>query len=131
MPKSPSKPSPDADGPPSPFSGSYDLAVLRQRARKASNFLKALSNENRLLLLCLISDRERSVTELETILALRQPTVSQQLARLRNDGLVSPRREGKVIYYRIASDEVRRTISLMYDIFCRDLMAPAPKSSGR
>lgn len=129
MPKSPAKPSSDADGPSSPFSGTYDLAVLRQRARKASNFLKALSNENRLLLLCLISDRERSVTELETILALRQPTVSQQLARLRNDGLVAPRREGKVIYYRLASDEVRRTINLVYELFCRDLMGTPQKTA--
>ena len=93
MPKSPAKPSSGAAGPSSPFVGTLDFVVLCQRARKASNFLKALSNENRLLLLCLISDRERSVTELETILALRQPTVSQQLARLRNDGLVAPRRE--------------------------------------
>ncbi|HEY7643895.1 MAG TPA: metalloregulator ArsR/SmtB family transcription factor [Hyphomicrobiales bacterium] len=129
MPKSPAKPSSDAAGPSSPFAGTPDLAVLRQRARKASNFLKALSNENRLMLLCLISDRERSVTELETILALRQPTVSQQLARLRNDGLVAPRREGKVIYYRLASDEVRRTINLGYELFCRDLMGPPRKTA--
>jgi DNA-binding transcriptional ArsR family regulator len=131
MPKSPAKPSPAADGSSSHFSGGYDLPALRQRARKASTFLKALSNENRLLLLCLISDRERSVTELETILALRQPTVSQQLARLRNDGLVAPRREGKAIYYRLASDDVRRTIGLVYEIFCRDLTAAAQKGAGR
>jgi DNA-binding transcriptional ArsR family regulator len=132
MPKTPAKLPPDKDKSfVSPFSGPFDLTVLKAQARKASSFLKALSNENRLLLLCLISDRERSVTELETILALRQPTVSQQLARLRNDGLVAPRREGKIIYYRIASDEVRRTISLLYEMFCREIMEAQRNSAGR
>lgn len=97
---------------------SPELDALMRRARAASDFLKALSHENRLLLLCLLAERERSVTELENILSLRQPTVSQQLARLRLDGLVATRREGKAIYYSLASDDVRRVISVIYSIFC-------------
>jgi DNA-binding transcriptional ArsR family regulator len=99
---------------------SPDLERLMQRARAASDFLKALSHESRLLLLCLIAERERSVTDLETILALRQPTVSQQLARLRMDELVKTRRDGKTMYYSLANDDVHRMIELIYDIFCRD-----------
>lgn len=91
-----------------------------RKARGASDFLKALSHESRLLLLCLLAERERSVTDLETILALRQPTVSQQLARLRMDELVKTRRDGKTMYYSLANDDVRRMIELIYDIFCRD-----------
>lgn len=99
---------------------SPQLEKMFVNARRASDFLKALAHETRLLLLCLLSERERSVTELEQILSLRQPTVSQQLARLRLDGLVTTRRDGKTIYYRINDDDIRRVISVVYDIFCRD-----------
>ena len=97
---------------------SVELDQLMRKSRKASNFLKALSHENRLLLLCLLAERERSVTELENILSLRQSAVSQQLARLRYDGMVDTRRDGKTIYYSLANDDVRRVISVVYDIFC-------------
>jgi DNA-binding transcriptional ArsR family regulator len=99
---------------------SPQLERLMRNARDASDFLKALSHENRLLLLCLLSERERSVGELENILSLRQAAVSQQLARLRLDGLVTTRRDGKTVYYSIANDSVRRVISVMYDIFCEE-----------
>ena len=101
---------------------SPELDQLMRKARKASNFLKALSHENRLLLLCLLAEGERSVTELENILSMRQSAVSQQLARLRYDGMVDTRRDGKTIYYSLANEDVRRVISVVYDIFC----APAP-----
>lgn len=97
-----------------------DLEYFKAQARKASGFLKALAHENRLLMLCLVAERERSVTELETILSMRQPAVSQQLARLRMDGLVTTRREGKTIYYSLASEDVRRIMAVLYDIFCRE-----------
>ncbi|MGL4637200.1 MAG: ArsR/SmtB family transcription factor [Beijerinckiaceae bacterium] len=97
---------------------SPELDELMQKARRASDFLKALSHENRLLLLCLMAEGERSVGELETILSMRQSAVSQQLARLRLDGMVTTRREGKVVYYRLANDDVRRIIGVIYDIFC-------------
>ncbi|MGO9546063.1 MAG: ArsR/SmtB family transcription factor [Rhodomicrobium sp.] len=99
---------------------SPQLDKIMSNARRASDFLKALAHETRLLLLCLLAERERSVTELENLLSLRQPTVSQQLARLRLDGLVTTRREGKTIYYRINDDEVRSVIAVVYDIFCRE-----------
>ena len=88
-------------------------------AKRASNFLKALAHESRLVILCILAEREKSVSELEHELDLRQPTVSQQLARLRADGLVSTRRDGKVIYYSLASDEARIIIGAIYDVFCR------------
>ena len=97
---------------------SPELDLLMRKARKASNFLKALSHENRLLLLCLLAERERSVTELENILSLRQSAVSQQLARLRYDGMVDTRRDGKTIYYSLASEEARVVVGAVYEVFC-------------
>jgi DNA-binding transcriptional ArsR family regulator len=103
---------------PEPDALSAELAQMRDKARGASDFLKALAHEHRLLLLCLLSERERSVTELEELLALRQTTVSQQLARLRFDGLVTTRREGKAIYYSVADDRTRAFMKVVYDMFC-------------
>ena len=97
---------------------SPELDQLMRKARKASNFLKALSHESRMLLLCLLAERERSVSDLENILSLRQSAVSQQLARLRYDGMVDTRRDGKTIYYSLANEDVRRVIGVIYDIFC-------------
>lgn len=79
--------------------------------------LKALAHEGRLVILSLLCTRERSVTELETILSLRQPAVSQQLARLRADNLVKTRREGKLIYYSIASDEAKALVKALADLY--------------
>lgn len=95
-----------------------ELKDLMQSATLASDLLKAVANENRLLLLCLLAEGEKSVTELESILELRQPTVSQQLARLRADNLVNHRRDGKTIHYSLASEEVREIIGLLYRMFC-------------
>lgn len=91
---------------------------MLQGAAQAAEFLKALANENRLLILCHLSEGEMSVSELEDALGLRQPTLSQQLARLRTDQLVDTRRVGKTIYYSLASDEVGQLLELMYGLFC-------------
>src|SRR6266851_10096500 len=80
---------------------------MQDNAKRAADFLKALAHENRLMILCILSQGEKSVSELERLLSLRQPTVSQQLARLRADGLVETRRDGKTIYYSLASEEAR------------------------
>ncbi|WP_166417509.1 ArsR/SmtB family transcription factor [Cochlodiniinecator piscidefendens] len=88
-------------------------------ATEAANFLKALSHEGRLKILCNLCTGEKSVTELETLLCARQAAVSQQLSRLRADGMVHARREGKAVYYSIADQRVQRTIDLMYDMFCK------------
>ncbi|NVK06585.1 MAG: helix-turn-helix transcriptional regulator, partial [Marivivens sp.] len=87
-------------------------------AQEAANFLKAISHEGRLLILCHLSAGEKSVTELEDLISARQAAVSQQLARLRLEGLVTPRRDGKTIYYRLTDDRPRQMIDLVYDMFC-------------
>lgn len=94
-----------------------DQAMLAGAAQ-AADFLKSLGNENRLLILCHLSEGEMSVSELESALGLRQPTLSQQLARLRTDELVATRRDGKTIYYSLASAEVGKLLELMYSLFC-------------
>jgi DNA-binding transcriptional ArsR family regulator len=99
---------------------STELERMTDNAKRASDFLKALAHESRLMMLCILAEGEKSVSELEQELGLRQPTVSQQLARLRADGLVSTRREGKTIYYTVASDDTRTVIGAIYDVFCRN-----------
>jgi DNA-binding transcriptional ArsR family regulator len=95
-----------------------DVGRMAPRAREASAFLKALAHESRLMILCDLLHGEKSVGELEALLASRQSTVSQQLARLRLEGLVAARRDGKTIYYSIASDKARSVIGALYDSFC-------------
>ena len=94
------------------------LNELLEQARKASDLLKALSHESRLLILCLLAEGEKSVSELEQIMDMPQAAVSQQLARLRFDRLVNTRREGRVVYYSIASAEVSSIIETLYTLFC-------------
>lgn len=88
-------------------------------AQLASDFLKAMSHETRLVILCLLLDGRKSVGELEQKLQLRQPFVSQQLARLRADELVEAQRDGKNVYYSIARPEVGEIISSLYRAFCK------------
>ena len=87
-------------------------------AKEASGFLKGLANENRLMILCSLAEGEKNVSELEAMLNVRQPTLSQQLARLRSDNLVSTRRDAKAIDYSLASEEARQIIRLMFQLFC-------------
>ena len=94
-----------------------DLATMMSNAREASNFLKAVAHTNRLMLLCILARREHSVTELEALLSERQTTVSQQLARLRLDDLVTTRREGKTVYYRLADGDLIKFIRLIHEMF--------------
>lgn len=89
-------------------------------ATRASNFLKTVSHEGRLMILCHLVTGEKSVTELEDLLSARQAAVSQQLSRLRLEGLVIPRREGKAIYYRLADNRPKRILELVYELFCED-----------
>lgn len=95
-----------------------DVDELMRNAKAASDFLKALSHESRLVILCLLTEGEKSVTEIENLLKLRQPAVSQQLARLRADDLVETRRDGKNIYYSLARSEVREVIQALHSAFC-------------
>ncbi len=97
-----------------------DMEKMMKNAQRASNFLKAISHEGRLMILCHLSSGEKSVTELEDLLSARQAAVSQQLSRLRLEGLVTPRRDGKAIYYRLADDRPTQIMEVVYDLFCRD-----------
>jgi DNA-binding transcriptional ArsR family regulator len=96
-----------------------EVDLMAESARECSEFLKALAHESRLLILCDLLAGEKSVGELEEFLSLRQSTVSQQLARLRLEGLVTARRDGKTIYYSIANDKVRAVIGVLYNTFCK------------
>ncbi len=97
-----------------------DLDKMAENALNASNFLKAISHEGRLMILCHLASGEKSVTELEDLLSARQAAVSQQLSRLRFEGIVIPRREGKTIYYSLADDRPKQIMEVVYDLFCRD-----------
>lgn len=97
-----------------------DMDVMAANALKASGFLKAISHEGRLMILCHLASGEKSVTQLEELLSARQAAVSQQLSRLRLEGLVTPRRDGKTIYYSLADDRPRKIMEVVYDLFCRD-----------
>ena len=94
------------------------LDQMMDKATIATNYMKAISHEGRLMILCHLATGEKSVTELEELLSARQAAVSQQLGRLRLDGLVTPRRDGKTIYYSLADDRSRRIIGLVYELFC-------------
>jgi DNA-binding transcriptional ArsR family regulator len=99
---------------------SEDMERMIGNAERAANFLKALGHEGRLMILCHLASGEKSVTELEDLLSSRQAAVSQQLTRLRLEGLVKPRRDGKTIYYRLTDDRAREIIEVVYDLFCRN-----------
>jgi len=96
-----------------------DPQDMTRQSEAAASFLKALSHEGRLMILCHLSSGEKSVTELEQLLSTRQAAVSQQLARLRLEGLVSCRRDGKVMYYALADNKARQMIDLVYKMFCQ------------
>lgn len=96
-----------------------EIDQMMENARLATNFLKAVAHEGRLMLLCHLASGEKSVTELEQLLSARQAAVSQQLARLRLEGLVRFRRDGKAMYYRLSDDRARRLIETVYDMFCK------------
>ncbi len=95
-----------------------DLDTMRAGAQEACSMMKVLSNPDRLLLLCGLAEGERNVGELEQTLGIVQPTLSQQLAVLRTEGLVSTRRDGKNIYYQIASTQALALMQLLYTQFC-------------
>ncbi|KFX70731.1 ArsR family transcriptional regulator [Pseudomonas taeanensis MS-3] len=101
-----------------PGETTLDIQQLRTNANAAGQLLKTLANPDRLLLLCQLSQGERNVSELETLLGIQQPTLSQQLAVLRREELVATRREGKQIYYRISSPAALAVIGTLYQLFC-------------
>jgi DNA-binding transcriptional ArsR family regulator len=95
-----------------------DVKTMEVAADSASDLLKSLANRHRLLIICQLVDGERSVGELAEFLSLRDSTVSQHLALLRKDGLVSARRDAQTIYYSIASDPARELLKTLYQVYC-------------
>jgi len=95
-----------------------DSAIMESAANQASDLLKALSNRHRLLIICQLIDGEHSVGNLAEFLGLRDSTVSQHLALLRKDGLVSARRDAQTIYYSIASEPAREVLKALYQVYC-------------
>jgi DNA-binding transcriptional ArsR family regulator len=102
--------------------------IMESAADRASDLLKALSNRHRLLIICQLIDGERSVGDLAEFLSLRDSTVSQHLALLRKDGLVSARRDAQTIYYSIASDPAREILKTLYQVFCAPPKATKARS---
>ncbi len=95
-----------------------DMDAMGKNAVAATDFLKAIAHEGRLMILCRLANGECSVTDLEDMLSARQAAVSQQLSRLRLEGLVKTRREGKSVYYSLADERAQRLIPVLYDMFC-------------
>jgi len=95
-----------------------DPDALRGAAAKAVGALKLLANEDRLLLLCQLSQGEMCVSDLEQKLGIHQPTLSQQLGVLRNEGVVNTRRDGKNIFYSVADPALLEILAVLYRIYC-------------
>ena len=101
------------------YSGeTLSMKNIQENAKLASNFLKGMANETRLVILCTLAEGEKNVSALKDILGIRQPTLSQQLTRLRVDKLVRTRRESKQIFYSLASEEAELVLGLLYKMFC-------------
>jgi DNA-binding transcriptional ArsR family regulator len=103
---------------PATMKSRVNVGRMRAAAQEATAALRALANEDRLLLLCELSRGERSVSELEESLDIQQPTLSQQLGVLRAEGLVGTRREGKFIHYSVADRKVLALLDALYDLYC-------------
>jgi DNA-binding transcriptional ArsR family regulator len=103
-----------------------DLDWMRNQAGQVVSLLKVIGNPDRLLLLCQMLQGEYSVGELEELLDTQQPTLSQQLGVLRNEGLVATRRDGKYIYYRVSHPHVQVILEVLHQLYCS---APAPTNS--
>ncbi len=95
-----------------------NIMEMRNSARSASELMKILANENRLMILCQLVAGEKSVGELVELLDLSQPTVSQQLARLKNQGFVSYRKNAQTVYYSLKGEAAQKVITVLYEIYC-------------
>ena len=108
---------------------------IQHSVERASALLKAMSNKRRLLILCYLSESERSVGELCTMVELSQSALSQHLAKLRHDGLVKTRRSAQTVYYSITPGEVESILHTLHQLYCTTLTAPSllnqPPAPGR
>jgi len=108
-------------------SNSHPARDMELHASDAAGLMKALGNESRLMILCVLAEGERSVSDLNTIVPLSQSALSQQLARLRQQKLVTTRRESQTIYYSLAEGPADRVINLLHDIYCGSAVECPPK----
>ena len=111
---------------------SCEATDLQANVEEASGFLKKLSNPDRLLICCALLEAERSVRDLEDVLGIRQPGLSQQLAELREAGLIVGRKEGKHVFYHLADPRVAAFIHTMHRLFCTtDVVPPTNHETDR
>jgi ArsR family transcriptional regulator len=103
-----------------------NMKQMRKAAGQATAMLRVLANEDRLLLLCQLTQGEACVSELEELLGIHQPTLSQQLGILRSEKIVSTRREGKKIYYRVSDPRAVSLLTTLYGLYC-----PVPRRTSR
>ena len=96
----------------------HPASDMHEHAADAAGLMKALGNESRLMILCMLTEGEHSVSDLNEIIPLSQSALSQQLARLRQQGLVKTRRESQTIFYSLANGPADRVIHLLHDIYC-------------
>jgi DNA-binding transcriptional ArsR family regulator len=96
------------------------VEVLEKNAERASELLSAMANPRRLMVLCKLLEGEKSVTMLAQSVGLSQSALSQHLAKLRDKGLVTTRRDAQTIWYAIASREVHDVLSTLYGLYCAD-----------
>jgi DNA-binding transcriptional ArsR family regulator len=109
------------------------VETLQNKATEAAEFMRLFSTPSRLMLLCHIAQQERSVGEIQNDLGLKQPALSQQLAELRQAGLVKTRRESRAIHYSIADERVEAVMDLLLMLFCGtdgDMQLPQSGHSG-
>jgi len=107
-----------ADQPVAPRPLSPEAEQMKSNVLDASGFLKKLSNPDRLLVVCALVEGERSVRQLEDMLGIRQPGLSQQLAELREGGLITGRKEGKAVFYRLADPRIEGFVAKLHEMFC-------------
>lgn len=105
------------------------MEQMREHAADAARLMSALGNESRLMILCLLAEGEQSVGDINAIVPLSQSALSQQLARLRAQGLVETRRESQTIYYTLADGPAGKVIHLLHDIYCGDMNICKPVTS--
>ncbi len=106
-----------------------NMQELQSSSAEAADLLKALANSHRLMILCELKDGERSVSALETVVPLTQSALSQHLAKLREAGLVSTRREAQAIYYSLSDTRVARIIEVLHELFCAPQKTQAKRRS--
>lgn len=108
-----------------------NLRELAPKAAQAEGFLKALANRHRLMILCELHKGELSVTAIQQSLGLSQSSLSQHLARLREDGLVKTRRKSQTIFYSLANTKVTRVVGLLYELYCAEESRPEAEENDR